>query len=354
MLFNIESDGGNIVSGYLIPDGFSETPHIRVSDDNGEIGVFACNDVRPQVTSSGRHETGMVGFRLDDGLIPNLAERQNLKIRDAKSDVLIYKRMTAATPIARKIIRLETQLLPMIRFDQHCGRHFQYELYSAERLGHETTLQVFHLNAVDSIYLSGRLLMRNYEEFLGKGFEGVVLLPDPYYEMAVRIFLLKRMAKAPVSFIGERDKLILGSAAEYFSNADLDDFGSLRSLLKKAPSKVSGVLTSPTTRQLTTTTPEQRISRRDIAPAIDLLSRFSIVGHHEAPDSFQHAIGEMLNIPVDDLVVPPQQMLLKGLADKLRLLPIAELMLEEDLIFDHYVRQAINSSRPQSWSNDAS
>ncbi|WJH39069.1 hypothetical protein N7E02_19465 [Aliirhizobium terrae] len=353
MLFNIEFDHGGLVGGYLIPDGFSEIPHIRVSDENGEIGVFACNDVRPQVAASGRHETGMVGFRLDDAVIPHLADRKGLMIHDAKSHLLIYKRLIGISPLPRKIVRLETQLLPMIRFDQHCGRFFQYELFASERLGHETTLQVFHLNAVGSIYLSGRLLMRNYEEFLAKGFEGIVMLPDPYYEMAVRIFLLKRMAKTPISFIGERDRLILGTAAEYFAEADLDDLGTLRSLLKKAPSKVTSVLSSPITRQLTTTTPEQRITRREIAPAIDLLSQFTVVGHHQDAASFRQAVGEMLGIPTDELVIPPQQMLLKELADRLRMLPLAELMLEEDLIFDHYVRQAMMSARPNSWNEDA-
>lgn len=353
MLFNVEFDSGDTVVGYLIPDGFSETPHIRVSDDNEEIGVFACNDLRPQVTASGRHETGMVGFRLSDENVPGIATRENLAVHDAKTNLLIYRRIAKTAPLRRKIIRLETQLLPMIRFDQYCGRFFQYELFAAERLGHETTLQVFHLNAVDSIYLSGRLLMRNYEDFLSKGFEGIVMLTDPYYEMAVRIFLLKRMARTPISFIGERDRLILGPATEYFADADLEDLNSLRSLLKKAPSKVSSVLASPVTRQLTTTTPEQRISRREIAPAIDLLSRFTVVGHQQDIPSFQSAVGKVLGIPVDDLVVPPRQMLLRDLASKLRMLPIAELMLEEDLIFDHYVRQAMTSGSSNSWSDDA-
>ncbi len=205
MLFNLEFDQGTCLEGYLIPDGFSDAPQIRVSDEQGTIGVFPCDQPRPAVAAAGRHQTGMVGFRLDASSIPDIAENQTLTIHDAKSGVMIYRRL-AHPPVARKLVRLETQILPMIKFDRHCGSYFQYELFAAERFGHETALQVFHLNSVNSIYISGRMLMRNYEDFLGKGFEAIAFLHDPYYEMALRIFLLKRMSTTPVSFLGDRDK----------------------------------------------------------------------------------------------------------------------------------------------------
>lgn len=344
MLFNLEHDHGDLIEGYLIPDGFSDKPQIRVSDASGELMILPCDQIKQAVIDSGRHEDGRVGFKLDPAIIPDLADRTSLTIHDAKSGLLIYRRPQVLQPIPLKVVRLETQLLPMVKFDHHCGRHFQYEISSVERFGHETTLQAFHLNAIQSIYISGRLLMRNYEEFLDKGFKAIALLTDPYYELALRIFLLKRMAKTQISFFGDRDKIILAPAAEHFAEVNLDDETSLKTVLKKAPQNVRTVLVSPVTRQLATTIPEQTVTRTDVATAIDLLSRFAIVGRDTDSLHFQRAVSEMLGISVDDFPLPSRHSTLEDVATRLRSLHIAELMLEEDLIFDHYVREAMKPS----------
>lgn len=344
MLFNLEYDQGDLLEGYLIPDGFSDKPQIRVSDADGDLMILPCDQIKQAVIDSGRHENGRVGFKLDTTIIPDLAERNTLTIHDAKSGLLIYRRPQVAQTIPLKVVRLETQLLPMVKFDYHCGRHFQYELSSVERFGHETTLQAFHLNAIQSIYISGRLLMRNYEEFLDKGFKAIALLTDPYYELALRIFLLKRMAKTQISFFGDRDKIILAPAAEHFADVNLDSEASLKLALKKAPQNVRNVMVSPVTRQLATTIPEQTVTRADVATAIDLLSRFAIVGRDTDSLYFQRAVGDLLGISVDDFPLPPRHSALEDIATRLRSLHIAELMLEEDLIFDHYVREAMKPS----------
>ncbi|WP_245276623.1 hypothetical protein [Rhizobium leucaenae] len=215
-------------------------------------------------------------------------------------------------------------------------------------------VQAFHLNAIQSIYISGRLLLRNYEEFLDKGFKAIVLLTDPYYELALRIFLLKRMAKTQISFFGDRDKIILAPAAEHFADIDLESEASLKSALKKASENVRNVLLSPVTRQLVATTPEQLVKRSDVAAAIDLLSRFTIVGHDADGLHFQDAIGELLGISIGDLPLPSRHSALEDVAARLRSLHIAELILEEDLIFDHYVREAMKPTAPELHKANAS
>lgn len=346
MLFNLEYDHQTVLEGYIIPDGFSDTPSIKVSDASGLIAILPCDQLKQAVVDSGRHESGLVGFRLDESLIPQLAQLSTLAIHDAKTELLIYRRPPVATPVPLKIIRLETQLLPMVKFDLFCGHNFQYQLTSMERFGHETTLQAFHLNAVNSIYLSGRLLLRNYEEFFDKGFQGIIMLTDPFYELALRIFLLKRMAKTQISFLGDRDQILLAPAAEHFAEVNLDDAGALKVALKKAPQNVRNVLISPTTRQLACTFPEQLTSHADVAPAIDLLSRFKIVGHDGDVLHFQRAVGELMGIGIDDMPLPPRHSALEQVAERLKSLPIAELLLEQDLIFDHYVRKAMAVAAP--------
>jgi len=347
LLFNLETDRGDVVEGYLIPDGFADRPQIVVSDATGTIAVLSCDQMRQAVVASGRHQTGLVGFRLDKSNIPDLRSCSTLTIRDQKSGLLIYRRPLGPQQVNKKLLRLETQLLPMVKLDQYIGGRFQYAVQSVERFGHETALQAFHLNAIKSIFISGRLLVRNYQEFFDKGFTGVALLTDPYYEMAARISILKRMANVPLSFIGERDKITLSPAAQYLASMNLDELQSIKQHLKKAPPKVRNVLISPTTRQFACTDPEQLTTRRDIASAIDLLSRFDIIGHNNDTIPFAHAVGELLNIDSDNIPIPERYSMIERLADMLRGLPIAELYLEDDLILDHYVRAAIMNSHSE-------
>lgn len=347
MLFNLEYDRGDVVEGYLIPDGFADRPQIVVSDASGILGVLPCNQMREAVVASGRHETGLVGFRLDSTNIPDLRACSTLMVHDQKTGLLIYRRPRGPQQPDMKVLRLETQLLPMVKLDQYIGGGFQYAVQSVERFGHETTLQAFHLNAIKSIYISGRLLVKNYQEFFDKSFKGVVLLTDPYYEMAARISILKRMSSVPVSFIGERDKITLSPAVQYMEGMNLDDLQSIKQHLKRAPPKVRNILVSPTTRQFACTDAEQLTTRRDIASAIDLLSRFDIIGHNNDTFSFAHAVGELLGINSDRIPIPERYSVIERVAAMLRSLPVAELYLEDDLILDHYVRAAIKNSHSE-------
>ncbi|WP_312621650.1 hypothetical protein [Agrobacterium pusense] len=343
MLFNVEYDRGAVIEGYLIPDGFSDEATIVVTVDDNTNVLIPCDQLKPGVVHAGRHATGMVGFRIDKTRIPDLVSQRRLSIRDEKTGLLIYRRPPVDNPVQHKLLRLELSILPMVKFDAYCGQNFQYAISSVERFGHETTMQAFHLNAASSVYISGRLLLRNYEDFLDKGFQAIADIPDPYYEMACRLFILNRLAKGPVSFLGDRDRLILSPAVEHFANLNLEDDRAIKRALQKAPDKVRRLLISPTTHQFVCTHPEQRITRRDVAPAIGALARFTVIGHGDADAHFQQAVGELFSVPPIDVPVTSKHSVLTNIALRLRQMPIAEVMLEEDLIFDHYVRKAVHA-----------
>ncbi|MCK3780794.1 hypothetical protein MZK49_29410 [Ensifer sesbaniae] len=341
MLFNIQRDIGDIVEGYLIPDGFSDVPKVLVSDSDGDIAAVECDQLHQAVLGAGRHKTGLVGFRLTEANIPGLRQRITLRVQDAKSGLLIYRRPLRPTQINMKIIRIETQLFPHVAVDREMMKHFQYCLASIERFGHETTLQTFLLNGINSIYLSGRLQVRNYQEFLDKGFRAVTLLTDPYYEMALRLAMLKRFATVKPVFLGERDLMSLSPAIEYFGELELSDTNAVRKALKNAPLRVRNVLNSPMTRQFACADADQPSTRRDIASAMDVISRFAIIGHINDTLSFATSLGQLLNVDMDSIPILQRSQAINRMADELKTLPIAESYLEDDLILDHYVRQAI-------------
>ncbi len=344
MLFNIQRDIGHLVEGYLIPDNFSDVAKVLVSDSGGVIAEVVCDQMHAAVLSAGRHKTGLVGFRLSADNIPGLQTRSTLFLQDSKSGLLIYRRPLAPSQVNMKIVRIETQLFPHISLDREMERHFQYCLPSVERFGHETALQAFHLDGMKSIYLSGRLQVRSYMEFLDKGFRGVALLIDPYYEMALRLAMLKRFAAVKPTFLGERDMMSLSPAVEYFAEQDLTETRTLRSALKHAPPRVRTILHSPVTRQFACSDADQPSTRRDIAAAMDVISRFAIIGHINDTLSFASSLGELLDIDMDRIPILQRNQTIDGIAAHLRTLTIAESYLENDLILDYYVRQAMEVS----------
>src|ERR1700677_2893351 len=107
MYFNLESDTGDQVVGYVVPDSFSGVPNIRVCSDGEELLVFAANEVRAGLVAAGRHETGFCGFRINVEMLPGLPELRNLELTDAESGLLIYRR-PQDNMVHKKVLRLET------------------------------------------------------------------------------------------------------------------------------------------------------------------------------------------------------------------------------------------------------
>lgn len=344
LLFNVQRDSGHLVEGYLIPDGFSDAPKVFVSDDDGKIGEIPCDQLHKSVLTAGRHQTGLVGFKLTEENIPQLARRSTLCIRDSKSELLIYRRPLQTKQINMKIVRFETQLLPHVAIDRQMYNLFQYALPSLERFGNETTLQAFHLDNMTSMYLSGRLQVRNYQEFLDKGFKAIALLTDPFYEMALRIAMFKRLASIKPAFLGDRDQMTLSPAIEYFGDVDIKDTSAIGKALKKAPPKVRMALLSPTTRQFACSDADQPSTRRDIAAAMDVISRFEVIGHINDTLAFASSLSELLNVDMDVIPIVQRNQTIDGIASELRTLAVAETYLEDDLILDYYIRQAMEIS----------
>lgn len=344
LLFNIQRDTGDVVEGYLIPDGFSDAPVVLVSDEGGHIAEIVCDQLHSAVVAAGRHKTGLIGFKLTEHSIPDLRKRSTLFLQDAKSGLLIYRRPLPSAQINMKILRIETQLVPHAALDREISHHFQYPLASIERYGHETISQLFLLDKVKSMYLSGRLQVRNHQDFFERGFAGVALLTDPYYEMAIRLATMKLCSKTKPAFLGERDLMSLAPAIAYFNELNFQEPEAIDKALKKAPPRIRTILMSPTTRQFACADADQPSTRRDIAAAMDIISRLSVIGHINDTLSFASSLGELLGIDMDRIPILQRNDAINQIAATLRTLAVAETYLEDDLILDYYVRKAIDEA----------
>jgi hypothetical protein len=343
VLFNVEYDEGDVIEGYLVPDGFTEQSRVLVSDGTAVLAEIDCGELREAVRVSGRHATGRVGFRLDENNVPGLADRAELTIRDASSGLLVYRR-GGRQWTRRRIVRLELQLVPFAALDRSLENLFQYAISRTERFGLETTLQVFHLNKASSIYLSGRLQIRAFEQFMERGFDVVTMLTEPYFEMAERIAFLKRFSSIPELMFGPRDRMVLAPLAEHFAPVDLASPKSLRAALKTMDPVTARIIRSPLTRQLTTVLPDDEPARGAVAAGLDIISRFAVTGLRAHPETFTLPCAELLGIDAAAIARPERHRSIAQLADLLREIPQAEALLETDLVIYHFANQAITSN----------
>ena len=329
MLFNIEFDNGDEIVGYVVTDGVSASLDLQIFADGKECFEIRADQLRPALVAAGRHQNGACGFTVSNLHIPDLAEVRDLEIREKDSNLLIYRR-PAPQYVNRKIFRLETHLFPLWRFDNSILQNFQYSSHNIESFGRETTTQLFLLNNVASIYLSGRVLYKNFAHYVESGFETLALVQDPYEELAERLLILAQSRKAPLSFMSERDSVSLIPAMAFIEDVDTENAAAVHKAFKSVSDEAATVLADPLVRQLTTNLPGEMAGKNATSAALDVLSRFSIVGRRAQADKFIDACGQFIGIDSNSISPISQFGKVTNLAEILRQSRHAGYLIEKD------------------------
>jgi hypothetical protein len=343
MLFNIEQDSGERVTGYLVPDGYSSVPRIRVCGRGKELYAFAANEKREALVSAGRHETGQCGFSIDTSVLPDLRDLGDLELSDAETGILIYRRPRPGH-IKKKLLRLETHLFPLWTLDTAIAPGFQYFAKGIETLGRETVTQLFLLNRVESVYLSGKILYKNYAYFIESGFQTLIMLQDPYDELAERLLVLSKIRRVRTDHLGMRESAALEPAIEFAETLPFHEEKPLRRALRQMPLNVATLLANPLVRQLTASTPDEMPGGGSIAAALDILADSALIGLRREPGKFLQGFAELLGIEADLLPPAPEFATVPPLASLLRKSGEVDLILEKDLELYSYVEAAFQKS----------
>ncbi len=341
MLFNLEMDTGDRLAGYVVPDGFSTRPTLSVRSGGEEVLVLPANEFREALVTAGRHETGHCGFSIDVAMLPALPNLLDLELYDVESQLLIYRRRRAHF-INKKLLRLETHLFPLWRLDDRFRASFQYFSNSIEQLGRETVTQLFLLSHIPSSYLSGRVLYKNYAYFAESNFETVILMHEPYEEMAERLLVLRNIKKVGLDKLGMRDALGLKSTIDFAADLPMQDDKVLGRALRRMPPEVAATLANPLVRQLTTATPDEMPGSSSVSFALDLLASFAIVGVRREPETFLHALADLLGTERESL--PPVTIIpsVVSLAQMLRQSGAVDMLIEKDVELYGYVAAAFS------------
>jgi hypothetical protein len=343
MLFSVHTDVGSQICGYLVPDSFSGEPAVRITDGQRELLVFPCKDENPALVQSGRHATGRCGFTIDDTVVSGLSAHERLEIYDVETNFRIYRRRRASEVVEKRIFRLETHLFPLWHLDDVAGDRFQHFHKGIDRYGRETATQVFVLLNGSSLYFSGRLVVKAYENFIDETFSCIALLHDPYWELAERLLTLKHIRQFGDELLGKRDMMAYGPAIR-FADTIQNDEKALRRAFASMPNPAVAIFANPVTRQLAARAPEEQPGKGAVALALNTLSTFTVVGVREHQNLFLGQLAHLLGTDVGSLPAIPEFDATSSLAERLKQVPEVEILLEQDLEVYHHVKAAINEA----------
>ncbi|WP_046117067.1 hypothetical protein [Ensifer aridi] len=340
MYFNVYSDTGAEIHGYLIPDGFSAKPRIAVYCKGRTLGPFDCDVFLEGPYTHKHHETGIVGFHLHEGNVQGLSGASDIEISDAESGLVFYRRLRPERHIPKRLFRLETQFVPHRELDKSLQPHFQFYADGVERYGSETVRQMLEIVNQPSTYVSGRVLLKNVQRYFTEDTIRITSLRDPFYELALRLWSIATFKKRRFSFVSERDSILFEPAMAYFADTDFSDAAGIKRKIKSAPKDVLTLFESPFAHQLVASSPTDKVSREGVSGALDALSQFTIFVPNESDASLATAIAELLHIDDGAVFFSPIRSPFLELAEILKSVNTLEHVLENDLILFYFIKKA--------------
>lgn len=321
MLFSVDEDAGTRIVGWIMPDNPSHTPSVTVFEGGEKLAEVQARIMRPLLREQGLHDTGLCGFSVDEGAVPGLARRHQIEVYDAHTQTLVYRRRYGASMIQRKLFRLETQILPNVRVNRLFDALFQMSYPRLEALTPDTTRSVIDIGFSNSIYLSGRVYLNEYEVYLQKnGFDACTYVRDPVEELAEQLLTLEwisRNSDETVKQLGNIGLASLVDAVKGKQLKDADDFGAW--LLRLTPEETQ-LLSNPLTRLLTCRSSEEQLSVVAVPSALDALSNMKAVELRANLEHFLLLVGAQLERDLGSWELPTLSpgviKLAEGLRDK--------------------------------------
>lgn len=346
MLFGLETDSGSEIVWYIVPDAFEEVPSARIYGRGELLLTLEANERRSALVEAGRHPTGQCGFRLSDTMLPGLKTVRDLEIRDAASDILIYRRRRP-DDTQKRILHIYQELFPPRAITNQLESRFQYGASRIELHGHETITQLFHINDIRSIFFSGRILIQNYEQWIDDKFSKIIFVADPYVAFAERLLILSKISQVgrPALIVGERDALLLKPAIEFARELNIAEPRALRSALRRLPDEIAPAFVDPLTRLLTTSSPTELPRTGSLAKSLDFLASCAIVGVGGDETLYADTIAELAGLEHAMIPIPPRFAGLNELAETLRSHARIEHLIGKDLELFEATKSAFSKAR---------
>jgi hypothetical protein len=349
MLFHIEADHGTQIVGWLMPDNPSETPSVLVLLPEGKEIEVAATLAKPEVIETLRdafgfhHTTGIIGFAIDETILPDLAERQEFEIVSKDGRVPIYRRFQISRHVEKHLCYFDVAIMPQRRIQRALRDHFTLCYPQAQRYPMETLLALISNRSASSVVVTGRpSFTRHISTLRDKGYIIVALLRDPYEELAERLVFINTLTQSKA---GHLLPFFLSDAPDLIEFAAGMPFGDSKAMMTKfraATPSQREALTSPMTRLFACGIDEPP-QHRHVSLALDNLASIDLVGVRSRFSDFRSVLATMLErdvLGVEKLDVPNNVSEVCGMLSQLG---IVSDILEHDLNLYAHASQGVNA-----------
>jgi hypothetical protein len=343
MIFNIDVDEGSRIIGWLVPDNPGATPKIIIILPNGEELQLSATISRPDVVDLGfHHATALVGFIIDEGLIPNLQEIQDIQILDGEGRVPIYRRYQISRHLDKKLCYYDLSVMPQRKIMQRLSSRFALAYNYAQRYPLETTMMLVNNPNSKSVLISGRPhFMRQYGLLRNAGFIICAVLRDPYEELAERLVFINLLANSKASHLLPQFVSDVQPLVDFARELPLSDQRALIAKFRGMTREQREAISNPMTRVFACGIDEHP-EHRHISTALDNLGGMDVVGTRSRFADFRAVLANVIGDDVigqDDLEIFDK---VHETREMLASIGMVSDLLEHDLSLYAYASEAIN------------
>ena len=342
MHFYVEVDHGNEIQGWVALENPNVTPIVLVQAPGHEEIRVEPSILRLDVKEAGLHATGMVGFRINDTVIENLASIEELSIVEESTGIAIYTRYQMSRKVERKMLYLDCSLMPQTKLYKNLNENFSLTYNFVEKFSLDTLMSIISNLISRSLLLTGRLNYQRYVPFLKeKDFFITTILRNPFEELAERILFIGMLAKSNSSALLANFTTGIESIVNFSKSVDMDNDRAIALAFRKMDDETRYEFLSPMTRILGCGAGE-RPERRHVGMALDSLSQMNLVGTRDRFPAYRGVLSGMMRADIVGEVNMEVSPSVAELAARLSRINIVSDLIEHDLALYSYAQEAID------------
>jgi hypothetical protein len=344
MLFHIDADDGARILGWVVPDNPGTTPSVViVIPDREEIRVAATLDRGDVVELGFHHATGMIGFVIDETIVPDLAEIQEIEILEGEGRIPIYRRYQISRHLEKKLCYFDLSIMPQRRILQRLSGHFALTYNYAQRYPLETMMMIVNNFSANSVLITGRPnFIRQYGLLKNAGYIIAAVLRDPYEELAERLIFINLLATSKAAHLLPQFVSDIPALVDFARDISFGDPKALVAKFRASTREQRDAMMSPMTRVFGCGLAELP-EHRHVSVALDNLGTVDAVGVRARFADFRSVLSNVLGADVlghDDLEMFDK---VREARDLLSKVGMASDLLENDLNLYSYASEAINT-----------
>ena len=342
MFFNIDHDDGRSIGGWFAPDNPSSTPKIAIIIPGREEIIVEAGEMRADVRDLGVHNTGKIGFSINESIIPDLEHLIDVEIVDADTRLPIHRRFQPGQHIERKLFMFDCAVMPQRAMLRSIASHFSLSYPSCERNALETMLVVINNHFAKSIFITGR---SNHNRYVGMlenaGFLRAALLRDPFEELAERLLFFSLLGKSDASHLLPTYVTGLAPLVEFARDLPFNDPKQLLTVFRTATDEQRQAMMSPMVRMLGCNFDELP-DRRHVSLALEHLAAFDVVGTRSKLPNFRALLAQLLGQDTLGDERPANFQTVQSVAQTLSRIGVVVDLLEADIALYALAEEAID------------